>query len=264
MFCLWILASIALPIPAQELSDLPLINVEIASFNFPPNAHITENGGISGKAVETIKAFCALTRMKCKIIIYPTARAYMSIKNGSSDVLMTANIPEFEACCTYSKWFYPFTAGLITRLAQQDIPVNESMLEGQSLVMVRGYQSIYATYPNLNALIASGKVNLIETSSISSAIKVYRSGRATLLWGSNMFEWYFKQLSFQWKDEHFKPLIESNAGIWIAKKSKNHNEILNRFNIAYQMFQEQRRLDEDNFLEPSVMDRVYVEALVPD
>jgi hypothetical protein len=68
------------------------------------------------------------------------------------------------------------------------------MLQGHILVMVRWWQSIYDVYQNLKDLVAAGKVELIETSSIASAIKIYSSGRASLLWGSNMFEWYFMML----------------------------------------------------------------------
>ena len=62
------------------------------------------------------------------------------------------------------------------------------MLEGHSLVMVRGYQPIYEIYPNLKQLVAAKKVELIEISSIVFAIKVYSTGRASLLWGANVFE----------------------------------------------------------------------------
>ena len=139
----------------QKLNDLPIIDVNIASFHFPPYTHRTENGRISGKSVETTRAFCTIAKMKCEVIIYPTARAYMSIEKGYSDVLMTANIPRFEGCCSYTKWSYPFIAGLITDLAIDDIPVNETTLEGHSLVMVRGWQSIYEVYPNLKNLVAT-------------------------------------------------------------------------------------------------------------
>jgi hypothetical protein len=252
IFCIWILCTVTFQLSAQtlkqQLNDLPIIDVNIASFHFPPNAHRTSQGQISGKAVETIRTFCTVSRMNCKVFFYPTARAYMTIENGSSDVLMTANIPVFKDCCTYTKWSYPFIAGLITELATDEIPVNETLLEGNSLVMVRGYQSIYEVYPNLKELVAAGKVELIETSSIVSAVKIYGAGRASILWGANVFEWYFEQLSMQWKEENFKPLVLSSAGIWVSKKSEHQQEILNRFNLAYQLLREQGNLDKNNFL----------------
>jgi hypothetical protein len=263
-FFLWVMCVVSIQLPAQslkqELNNLPIIEIDIASMDFPPNAHRTRSGRVSGKAIETIRALCTIAHMKCEVIIYPSARAYMGIENGTSDVLLTANIASFNRCCTYADWSYPFMAGLITKLEIEDIPVNETMLQGHSLVMVRGWQSIYEVYPNLKDLVAAGKVELIETSSIASAIKIYSSGRTSLLWGSNMFEWYFEQLSMQWKQQDFKPLMISSAGIWVSTKNKHHKEILKRFNLAYQLLREQKNLGKDNFLLPSLMKQVYVEA----
>jgi hypothetical protein len=266
-FCLWILCAASFQLSAhtlkQVLNDLPLINVDIASMDFPPNAYTTANGRVSGKAIETIRALCIIARMKCDVIIYPTARAYMSIENSSSDVLLTANLPELELCCTYTEWSYPFLAGLITHLAIGAIPVDEITLKGHSLVMVRGWKSIYDVYPNLKDLVAAGEVELIETSSIASAIKIYNAGRTSLLWGANVFEWYFDKLSLEWKDEHFRPLVESSAGIWISKQSEHHEDILIRFNLAYQLLKEQGDLDNENFLVPSLKKQVYIETSKP-
>jgi hypothetical protein len=263
-FFLWMMCIVSIQLSAQslkqELNNLPIIEIDIASMDFPPNAHRTRSGRVSGKAIETIRALCTIAHMKCEVIIYPSARAYMGIENGTSDVLLTADIASFKRCCTYAEWSYPFMAGLITQLEIEDIPVNETMLQGHNLVMVRGWQSIYEVYPNLKDLVAKGKVELIETSSIASAIKIYSSGRASLLWGSNMFEWYFEQLSMQWKQQDFKPLMISSAGIWVSKRNKHHKEILKRFNLAYQLLREQKNLDKDNFLLPSLMKQVYVEA----
>jgi hypothetical protein len=263
-FHLWVLCIVSIQLPAQslkqELNNFPIIEINIASMDFPPNAHRTKSGRVSGKAIETIRALCTIAHMKCEVIIYPSARAYMGIENGTSDVLLTADIASFKRCCTYAEWSYPFMAGLITQLEIEDIPVNETMLQGHSLVMVRGWQSIYEVYPNLKGLVAAGKVELIETSSIASAIKIYSSGRTSLLWGSNMFEWYFEQLSMQWQPQDFKPLMLSSAGIWVSKQNNHHKEILYRFNLAYQLLREQKNLGKDNFLVPSLMKQVYIEA----
>ena len=248
----------------QQLSDFHQIDVNIASFHFPPYTHRTEEGRVSGKAIETVKAFCTIARMKCEVILYPTARAYMSIENGTSDVLMTADIPRFKRCCAYSKWSYPFVAGLITDRPIDDIPFNEVTLKGHSLVMVRGWQSIYDVYPNLKELVAEDEVELIETNSIESAIKIYSRNRTSLLWGADVFEWYFDQLSIHWRMEAFKPMVLSSAGIWISKQSERHENIQNRFNLAYQFLKEQGSLGKDNFLEPSLMKQVYIEAATPN
>lgn len=249
----------------QELNDLPQINIEIASFHFPPFTQRTKKGGVSGKGVETVKAFCTIARMTCEVILYPTARAYMNIENGTSDVLMTADIPRFERCCDYSKWSYPFVAGLITERSNDDIPFKEANLKGHSLVMVRGWQSIYDVYPNLKDLVTKGEVELIETNSIESAIKIYSRSRTSLLWGSRkVFEWYFNQMSVQWKEEDFKPMVLSSSGIWISKRSEQHKNILYRFNLAFQYLKAQGSLDKENFLEPSLMKLVYSEAETPN
>ncbi len=267
-FCLWLLCLITVQVSAQtlqqELNDLPIIKVDIASMDFPPNAHQTKDGRVSGKAIETIRAFCTVSRMNCEIIIYPTARAYMTIENRSSDVLLTANISTFKRCCTYSKWSYSFIAGMITDLPIDDTSINDATLEGQSLVMIRGWQSIYDAFPNLKNLVATGNVELIETSSIASAIKIYNTDRASLLWGASVFEWYFDKLSMQWKKKSFKPMVVSDAGIWVSKENMHHKDILNRFNLAYQLFKEQGNLGQDNFLAPALMEQVYIEAATPN
>jgi hypothetical protein len=265
-FCLMCTITFHLPAKTlkQALSDLPVIDVNISSFHFPPNAHRTAQGRYSGKAVETIRAFCAISNMKCKMLFYPTARAYMTIENGTDDVLMTANIQGFKSCCTYTQWSYPFTAGLITKLVKDDIPLTENALKGHSLIIVRDWQSIYETYPNLKHLVSKGEVELIETSSISTAIKAYRAGRAPLLWGADVFKWYFEQMSMEWNEDSFKPTVEISAGIWISKQSEHYEDILNRFNLAYQLLKEQGDLDKDNFLKPLLMDKVYVEAELPN
>ena len=55
----------------------------------------------------------------------------------------------------------------------------------------------------------------------------------------------------------------NSAGIWVAKQSEHNEEILNRFNLAYQLLREQGKLDANNFLIPSLMKQVYVEAAMP-
>ena len=64
------------------MNDLPIIDVDIASIHFAAYTHRTAKGRISGKAVETVIAFRSIARMNCEVIIYPTARADMSIKKG--------------------------------------------------------------------------------------------------------------------------------------------------------------------------------------
>lgn len=51
---------------------------------------------------------------------------------------------------------------------------------------------------------------------------------------------------------------------WISKQSEHYEDILNRFNLAYQLLKEQGDLDKDNFLKPLLMDKVYVEAELPN
>jgi hypothetical protein len=266
--CLWMLCVTTVQVPAQtsqqKLNDLPIIEINIASMDFPPNAHQVEGGRVSGKAIETIRVFCKIARMQCEFTIYPTARAYMTIENNSSDVLLTLNMPIFKSCCAYSNWSYPFIAGLITELPIDELVINETTLHGQSLVMVRGWQSIYDVFPNIKNLVATGKINLIETSSITSAVKIYNTGRASLLWGATVFEWYFDKLSLQWKEKSFKPLVVSSAGIWVSKGNTHHKDILDRFNFAYKILKEKGDLDQDNFLAPVLLRQVYTDAATPN
>lgn len=79
-----------------------------------------------------------------------------------------------------------------------------------------------------------------------------------------MFKWYFEQMSMEWEEDSFKPKVEISAGIWISKQSEHYEDILNRFNLAYQLLKEQGDLDKENFLKPLLMDRVYIEAQLPD
>ena len=106
-FYVWVLCIVSIQLPAQslkqELNNLPIIEIDIASMDFPPNAHRTKSGRVSGKAIETIRALCTIAHMKCEVIIYPSARAYMGLENGTSDALLTADIASFKRCCTYKK-----------------------------------------------------------------------------------------------------------------------------------------------------------------
>jgi hypothetical protein len=96
-------------------------------------------------------------------------------------------------------------------------------------------------------LATAWKVELIEANSIASAIKTYSSGRASLLWGANVFDWYFEKLSLEQQNRVFKPMVISSAGMWISRKCGHYDEILDRFNLAYRTLEEQGRLDAENF-----------------
>ena len=75
-----------------------------------------------------------------------------------------------------------------------------------------------------------------------------------------MFAWYFDKLSLQWKKKNFKPLVISSAGIWVSKENTHHEDILDRFNFAYQLLKEQGNLGQGNFLTLVLMQQVYIDA----
>ena len=48
------------------------------------------------------------------------------------------------------------------------------------------------------------------------------------------------------------------------QKSEHQEDILNRFNLADHLLREQGNLDKDNFLVPSLMKQVYIDASTPN
>ena len=240
------------------------INVSIAALLFPPVSHIGEQGRYSGTAVETIRRMCETSNMNCSFQILPTARAYTYIEQGLIDVLMTAKFDRFNECCTFTSWQYKMTMGLYSAQTIETIPSDEVSLLGQEIILIRQWQSPYQVFPNLNSLAEQGKIKISYSNSISSSIKMLYKGRAPLLWGVDIYTWYFKKLHIPMNKIHYKKLVELPSGMWVAKRSTKHDEIIKRFYDAQTDLTETGALENGEFLEPFLMEAVYQDAVVPN
>lgn len=83
--------------PAAPLQK-PIV-VSILSFPIPPLLHATEDGEFSGTMGETVKALCVEQFLDCRFTVLPLARAYMRLKNGQDDALITLDLGQFVDCC---------------------------------------------------------------------------------------------------------------------------------------------------------------------
>ena len=239
--------------------------VYIGSLDFPPLAHVGTEGRISGRAVETVRRLCELANMQCRFRIFSAARAYSNFEQGALDVLITADYPRFLACCTLSQWKFRINTGIFSIQAHKNVPDSETSLLGQKIIMIRGWQSPYKVFPNLDSLVERKAVRVAYSNSIVSSIKMHKMGRAPLLWGSDTFAWYYDKLGIDAANYKFQLLSSIPAGLWVHKngslrKQTANQELLLRFNRAYQKLKAQNELTDDNFLVPSSMDKVYQDA----
>ena len=245
----------------SAISDLPILEVSLAAVDFAPSTHIGKNGRFSGRKGETIRMLCQIGRMDCTFRVYPANGAYAGFERGRHDALLTSEHKRFEDCCTFSSYQTPWTVGIIAAKGSI-IPTNEAELIGSNIIMVRGWQSPYKAFPNLDDLIATGQVKVTNSDSIVSSIKMFQKGRAPLLWGSDVFDWHFNHLKIDKSDLKFKELVSIPSGIWVSKASLNHDEILNRIDFAVKTLTDQGSL-ENNILKPALLDAVYEDAIPP-
>lgn len=234
---------------ASEHEKLALLDVHLGTFESPPLYYTSAKGNFSGPLGETVKALCRASRLKCKITIFPVARAYRNIEVGETQVLLTGKYDRFNECCFSSQWEYPWKAGLFSLLPVEQIPKNEQELIGASLIMVRGWQSIYRMFPNLERLAGGQSVALYTASSDDNAIEMLYRERAKYLWGGDYYLWKMDNMGL--KDKfHYRPLLTIPVVLWVSKKEP---EIIKRLNYGYQQLLEEKQLGEKQLLLPALL-----------
>jgi hypothetical protein len=236
----------------------PLV-VKIESFSFPPILHTSESGEFSGTMGETVKMLCEAGDMICSFDVVPLKRAYKNIKAGRTDALITIGVGQLKKCCIASDWSSPWTAGFFSATGLNEIPETPEDLPGRSLIVVLGMKSPYLFAQELDKMDEEKHLNLLKASDILSSVRMFLANRAPLLWGGEDFEWYFKKVDAEAK-YYFKPVVELPVVIWINKEKP---KVLARFNQAFRKINESNILNDKFLLRPQIMEKRYLDAVLP-
>lgn len=243
---------------ASEHEKFPLLDVHLGTFESPPLYYTSVKGNFSGPLGETVKALCRASRLNCKITIFPVARAYRNIEVGETQVLLTGKYDRFNECCAATAWEYPWKAGLFSALPADQIPENEEELVGTSLIMVRGWQSIYRIFPNLERLATDNLVTVYTAPSDDHGIEMLHHKRATFLWGGDYYLWKMSNKGF--RDQfHYRPLLTVPVVLWVSKKEP---EILKRLDYGYKQLLEANQLGEKQLLLPALLTPILEDPIV--
>lgn len=234
--------------------------VRIDSMSFPPILHASESGEFSGTMGETVKLLCETAGMVCEFEVVPLSRAYYNLRNGMSDALVTINVGQLNDCCVASDWASPWTAGFFSSDGKALIPQEPDGLIGKSLIVVHGMKSPYLFAENLDEMAENGQVAMSKATNILSSVRMFLSGRAPLLWGGEDFEWYIGQLDANAVYD-FEAKIELPVVVWI---SNERPDIAEGFNSAFQELASSGQLNDRMLLQPSLMNKRYQEAPMPE
>lgn len=215
--------------------------IDIAFFEYPPLAHLTHSGRLSGTVIETVREICHQAELNCRFRILPVARVYRSVFNGDASVIITGRHPSFDECCSLGHWQHPWSAGIYSRAPLSMIAETEKQLEYHKMIIIRGWRSPFRYFENLQNMADRGSVKLSLAQDNMSAIRMLRHDRAEYMWGGGHFEWYLKKLGLEGEFQ-YKPLISSPLGLWV---DKNRLDILLALNKGY------NRLKESNLLNAS-------------
>ena len=226
VFLVWMVT--ALPSYGAETKLPDPLPVKILSFPIPPLLHNTADGDFSGTLGETVKALCEAQNLACSFSVLPLARAYLQLRNGSGDALITLNFGQFKKCCSTSAWASPWSAGFFSSSSSMIIPETPKDLLGTSIIAVNGMKSPYLFAPNLDEMVARKELSLFSARDISTAVSMFIGKRAPLLWGSDDFTWYFEKIDNN-ADYIFTPRVTAPVVIWVRKEKQ---EILRRLNQA--------------------------------
>lgn len=215
--------------------------VVISFFEYPPLAHVSHSGRLSGTVIETVREICVKAQLDCELRMLPVARVYRSIANGSSSVIITGRHPSFGDCCSVADWKFPWTAGIYSKTPLELIADTEEELKYRKMIIVRGWRSPYRYFENLKTLSDQGVVKLAMAQDNSSAIRMLEHERAEYLWGGSHFSWYLEKRGLS-DVFNYKPLISSPLALWV---DKNRPDILLALNKGYQRLKQEGGLTSD-------------------
>ena len=117
-------------------------------------------------------------------------------------------------------------------------------------------RSPYEFMPTLDTWDRDGKITLFRANSVKSATKMFLSHRATYLWGSQDFEWYFDKLGGG-LDYRFKPLVVRPIVVWFRKDKKH---LLDQMNQSFENLRQQPVFAPNMLLKSDLMQRRYIDA----
>lgn len=214
--------------------------VDVAFFDYPPLAHMTDEGRISGEVIETVRAICEQGGLTCRFRLLPVARVYRSVNSGDASVIITGRHPSFADCCEVGQWQFPWDAGIYSRAPLSMVPENEAQLKYNRMIVIRGWRSPFRYFKNLEQMAESGHVELARAQDNISAIRMLQHNRAEYMWGGGHFRWHLRQLGLE-NQFNYKPLISSPLGLWV---DRNRPDILIALNRGYQQLKRAGALDD--------------------
>lgn len=242
---------------AESSSNAGNERIVIAFFEYPPLAHLTHSGRVSGQVIETVREICIHAGLDCELRILPVARVYRSVFNGSASVIITGRHPNFGDCCKVTNWQFPWTAGIYSRQPSEMIAVTEEELKSHKMIVVRGWRSPYRYFENLEELTKDGVIKLALAQDNISAIRMLEHERAEYMWGGSHFGWYLEKSGLTGQF-NYKPLISSPLALWV---DKNRPDIRLALNKGYERLLEKGMLNADGSrLRDSLMKTRYEDA----
>jgi len=216
-------------------------SVIISFFSYPPLAHIAQSGRLSGIVIETVREICLEAQLNCKFKMLPVARVYRSVSDHTAAAIITGRHPSFGDCCITSDWQFPWSAGIYTLFPPEHMSINESELKGHRMIIIRGWESPYRYFKDLEKLSKSGAIKLAMAKDNHSAVRMLQHGRAEYLWGGAHFSWYFKKKGL--KDAfYYTPLIQAPLAIWVDKNRPDLRQALDK---GYQSLKDRGALSSD-------------------
>jgi len=230
--------------------------LKIATFPFPPLLHNSVDGSVSGTMAETVKEICSEAGIECEFIVLPLKRAYHYLKNKQIDALVTLKFGQFNDCCVPSKWQSPWTAGLFSHLPIDQIPRQPTDIFGKSLIIVNGMRSPYLFMPDLDKWQQENKLELSSAKDIYTAVRMFSSNRAELLWGSDDFNWYFDKMDIE-KNFTFLPLIARQVVVWVQKEKQ---PLLDKLDAGFKALERRHIFNSKNLLNDELMAKHYKDA----
>ncbi len=243
----------------HQSQDNPIIPVNIIGFEHPPLFHTSTSGTFSGIIGETINSLCEISRLDCTVNLYPVARAYAKFESGEGQVLLSAILPRFDKCCAASDWVYHYSNGIYSSEPVASIPREEKALSGKSIIVIRGWQSPYTTFPNLDRLAENGDIILHKANGTISSIRMLNGERGDFLWGTESFRWYFDKLGVK-KNLNY---VRLNPVYIVLLVHKQHHLILQRLNNGFQLMKDRGMLNEKSVLKEEIMKKKYQDAPHP-
>ncbi len=240
----FLFVAVSLPASAASVPTEPALpgdKVVISFFEYPPLAHVSHTGRVSGTVIETVREICAKAQIDCELRMLPVARVYRSISNGTASVIITGRHPSLGNCCSDANWHFPWTAGIYSKTPVDLIADSEEELRYRKMIIIRGWLSPYRYFENLRTLSDQGVVKLAMAQDNSSAIRMLEHERAEYLWGGSHFSWYLEKRGLT-GEFNYKPLISSPLALWV---DKNRPDVLLALNKGYQRLKQEGGLTAD-------------------